>query len=84
MGATNVITLEEYDLVGHYAMHVDRNQRFLRAVFLRLQDRRVSCREDEGRNFVENYFKVVHAVHFYIQVHLLLRQLNSLHYTILM
>jgi len=38
MGATNVITLEEYDLVGHYAMHVDRNQLSLRAVFLRLQD----------------------------------------------
>jgi len=80
---TNVITFEEYDLVGHDAMHVDKNQRFLRTAFLRLQDRRVSYLEDEARNFLDNYFKVVHVVHFYIQVHLLLRQLNNLHYTTL-
>jgi len=71
------MTFEEYDLVRHDAMHVDRNQHFFGNVLLRLQDRRVSYHEDEVRNFLENYFKVVHAMDFYIKFRLLLRQLNA-------
>ena len=64
MGATTVITFADYDLVRYDAMHVDRNHPFLRTVLLRLQDRRVSYRKDAVRSFLENYFKVVHDVHF--------------------